>query len=188
MATPVSIAGHAYLFGTAAERATAGPAFDLRFVETDGTRLVYIGTGAAWLGPYTAADVGLGGGGGSSGGSLPLGVGVSQANVTASTTPATMTFSQPAKAVKITVVNRNLNAATEPFNAYFLVCFDPPSTVIRDDWLNETLVGPRSPVIVDQVFERTFESPSGVQVTTASMGFKANVTDADIDMKVEIIT
>ena len=63
MATLVLIAGHAYLFGTTAEFATADPAFDLRFVQTDGTRSVHIGNGAVWLGPYTAAEVGLGDGG-----------------------------------------------------------------------------------------------------------------------------
>ena len=190
-------------YGPSTERlALSRPLAPLWFWGETDTGNYYIATpDEAWLGPYTAADLGLGGGAGGSGASsgsgLPAGVLARQATITASTTEATMTFSLPAKGIKITLFDERLSALTagsgnaNVADGHFVVCFDPPAAgspdPIRDDWLNETLIGPSAPVIKGQPFEMAFKNPDGTQALVSRMGFKASVTDALLKASVVII-
>lgn len=132
------------------------------------------------------SSLGLGGGGGSG---VP-GTPVAQPTVTASTTAsAIISLSQPAKGVRLVVVNKDAGTATTPTAAdgYFNVVFDPPSDLIKADWLNETLAGPRHRVTTKQALEIYFQDSAGTALTVSTFAHAASQTNANISLAVEAI-
>lgn len=115
---------------------------------------------------------------------------VAQPTVTASTTAsAIISLSQPAKGVRLVVVNKDAGTATTPTAAdgYFNVVFDPPSDLIKADWLNETLAGPRHRVTTKQALEIYFQDSAGTALTVSTFAHAASQTNANISLAVEAI-
>lgn len=193
--------GRVVYYGLAADRTAIGSApFGVLFVETDtlANAKCYIGTGNGtnWLGPYTAAQVGLGGGGSSSGiqqvSTLPLGSLLAEAEITATTTAATLVLAYPAKALELTLRNILDGSATVPTKGH-IACWvtpDPPDAATRDVWLTTTNAGvPREVVLSNGVpVNLAFTNPDGTQATITSLGYKFSAIDANVILSPRIVT
>jgi hypothetical protein len=114
---------------------------------------------------------------------LPIGTLATQPSIAATATAAIQTFSQPAKGVRLCL----LDGSTADPDLYVLVAFDPPNTTILADWLDETLVGPRFRVLANQVLELNFLDINGVQTTVDSMGYDWPTATAGSSLSVEVV-
>lgn len=114
---------------------------------------------------------------------FPNGTWIAQAEIAATTTNGEITFSQPAKALRLTLSD----GSTATPNLAAVVTFDAPSVAVRDDWLNTTLVGPRARVLVKEELIIIFKDASGDNTTSAVMGYDFNAAPAGAALGVEIL-
>lgn len=123
---------------------------------------------------------------------MPPGILQAQAEITSTLTAATLTLSSPAKAVELTLRDQRDGTASIPTLgaevAY--VCFDPPSTAVRDVWLNPASAGvPRVDVTThDGVVKLAFNDAAGNPVTVSTMGYDFGIADANVILSVKVIS
>jgi hypothetical protein len=131
---------------------------------TDG--MVYLLLGSNQYGPYTAAEVGLGGGGG---GGSAAGLVVAEPLIALSATASTIVLNSPATGIKVSF---KPGATALPVgDVALLMTPNPANNGIRDAMLDETAAGQRIVAKYDhepQIF--TFSAP------VTSLGIKAYAT------------
>lgn len=136
------------------------------------------------IGGHTLVQIASVAAGVSIGSGLPDGTYVSEADIAATVTDATLTLSAPAKGVRLTLMDGTVSTPS----LFAVVCFDPPSAAVRTAWLDTTTIGPRHKILKDKSLEITFKDESGAPTTVASMGYDFNAATAGSFLSVEIVT